>query len=365
MAKRDYYEVLGVDKSASELEIKRAFRKLAKEYHPDVNKEPGAEAKFKEAAEAYEVLSDASKKQKYDQFGHSAFENGGGGGGAGFGGFNFDDFDLGDIFGSMFGGGFGGRRNADPNAPRRGEDELLRMNISFMEACFGTKKDIKVNVDETCSKCNGSGADSPSDVHTCTTCGGSGTMKVQQRTPFGVFVNQMPCRDCEGKGRKIKKKCSACHGKGYSSTVKTITITIPAGTDSGNQFRVAQKGARGYNGGPNGDLYIEIVVTPHEFFKRKGNDIYLEMPISFVDATLGATIEVPTIHGDVEVKIPEGSQYGDTLRLKGKGIAGASQYIILRLQTPTGLGKKEKELLESIRDDKKDGMFAKFKKKFK
>ena len=259
--KRDYYEVLGVSKQASADEIKRAYRKKAKQYHPDINKEPGAEEKFKEVQEAYEVLSDANKKATYDRFGHAAFEQGAGNGGGGFGGFGFEDVDLGDIFGSFFGGGRSRQRN---NGPRRGEDRLMRLNIDFMEAVNGVKKDIKVTYDAACGHCNGTGAKNPNDVQTCSRCGGRGTIQQQQNSPFGTFVTETTCPDCNGSGKVVRNKCPHCHGRGYETKTVTVELDIPAGINSNQQLRVAGKGGRGSNGGPNGDLFVEIQVRPHE-----------------------------------------------------------------------------------------------------
>ncbi len=301
--KRDYYEVLGVSKSATDDEIKKAYRKLAKKYHPDVNKEPGAEEKFKEVNEAYEVLSDAQKRANYDQFGFAGVDPSAGGFGgfsSGFGSAGFDD--LNDIFSSFFGGGMGGfgstgGRRAS-NAPRKGDDKLMRLNISFMDACFGKTETIKLAVDEQCPDCKGSGAASPSDIETCQTCRGSGTVIQQQRTAFGVFQTQAACPDCKGTGKKIRKVCPHCGGKGYERKNTEVEVNIPAGISSGQQLRVQGKGERGYNGGPNGDLYIEVYVQPHERFEREGKNIYLEIPVSAVDATLGCSI-------DVLARIPE------------------------------------------------------------
>ena len=278
--KRDYYEVLGVSKSATPDEIKKAYRKLAMKYHPDRNHEPGAEDKFKEINEAYEVLSDEKKRATYDQFGHAGMDGAFGQGG----GFSqgFTDFgDLGDIFGSFFGGGFGGggsRRSS--NQPRQGQDRYMQMRIDFMDSIFGKTETISLDVDETCKHCNGSGAESPSDVQTCPTCHGSGYVMSQQRTPFGVIQQQSVCPDCHGTGKKVTRACSHCHGKGYEHRRVKLDIKIPAGIQSGQQIRIPGKGERGTNGGPNGDLYIEIMVTPHPTFKREDNNIFIKVPIS-------------------------------------------------------------------------------------
>ena len=338
--KRDYYEVLGVSKQASADEIKRAYRKKAKQYHPDVNKEPGAEEKFKEVQEAYEVLSDANKKATYDRFGHAAFEQGAGNGGAGgFGGFGFEDVDLGDIFGSFFGGD--GRSRQRNTGPRRGDDRLMRLNISFMEAVNGVKKDIKVTYDAPCTHCNGSGAKNPNDVQTCSRCGGRGTVQQQQSSPFGTFV--------------------------------TVQLDIPAGINSNQQLRVAGKGGRGANGGPNGDLFVEIQVGSHEHFKREGRNIHITIPVSNVDATLGCEVDVPTVQGDVTVKIPAGTQSGTILRLKGKGVKDlrstnyGDEMVRIEVKIPTKLSSEEKELYTKLSklSKKKESIFDAFKRQFK
>ncbi len=367
--KRDYYEVLGLSKGASADEIKKAYRKLAKKYHPDVNKEAGAEEKFKEINEAYEVLSDPQKKATYDQFGFAGMDGAQGFGGQGFGGFSgFDD--LGDIFGSFFGGGFGGGSRRASNGPRKGEDRFMQMRIDFMDAIFGKTETITLEVDEVCDDCSGSGAKSKSDITSCSHCGGTGRVTTQQRTPFGVFQSQAVCPDCQGTGKKILNKCSKCHGKGYEHKRVKLDIKIPAGIQSGQQVRVPNKGERGSNGGPNGDLYIEILVGRHSQFVRDGNDIRISVPISAVDAVLGCKIDVPTVHGDVELTIPAGTQYGQQFRLKGKGVHTSrmqgDQYVEIRIEIPTKLSKEEKELFEKIRSKKEhESPFEKFKKKFK
>lgn len=369
--KRDYYEVLGVSKTATPDEIKKAYRKLAMKYHPDVNKDPGAEDKFKEINEAYEVLSDEQKRQTYDQFGHAGMD-----GAFGQGGFQggFTDFgDLGDIFGSFFGGGsgfggFGGGRRAS-NSPRPGNDRYMQMRINFMDSIFGKTETITLEFDETCSHCHGSGAENPSDVQTCSTCHGSGYVMSQQRTPFGVIQQQAVCPECHGTGKKVTKACHACHGKGYEHKRKKIDIKIPAGIQSGQQVRIPGKGERGTNGGPNGDLYIEIKVNPHETFTRNGNDIYIKIPISSIDATIGCTIQVPTVYGDVDLKIPEGTQPNTKFRLKGKGVEARNgqgdEYVEVTVEIPKKLTKKERELYEQLRHGQCESPFERFKKAFK
>lgn len=372
--KRDYYEVLGVSKSASEDEIKKAFRKLAKKYHPDMNKESDAEAKFKEINEAYEVLSDPQKKATYDQFGHAGMDGSGtgfGGFGQGFGG-GFSGFD--DIFDSIFSGGFGSRSSrSSQSGPIKGKDRFMRMNISFDEAMRGVNKTLTLNVDETCSHCHGSGAESASDISTCPTCNGSGQVLTQQRTMFGVFQSASVCPDCQGTGKKIKKKCHKCHGQGVESKKVQVDVQIPKGVDSGQQLRVSGKGERGYNQGPNGDLYLEIVVAAHSVFEREGSTIYLKVPISAVDATLGTEIEVPTVHGDVSMKIPAGTQPNTKFKLRGKGApyVGSNNYgdqiVEVDVKIDNSLSKQEKELYEKLRHapQNKESVFEAFKNAFK
>ncbi|NLC34408.1 MAG: molecular chaperone DnaJ, partial [Erysipelothrix sp.] len=318
--KRDYYEVLGIAKGASADEIKRAYRKLAKKYHPDMNKAADAEEKFKEVQQAYEVLSDDSKRATYDQYGHSGMD------GASFGGGDFGGFE--DIFGSFFGGGggfggsgFGGFNQRRPQTgPMRGQDRFMRMKVDFLDAIFGKTESITLTVDEQCSKCHGTGAKSPSDVVTCSTCNGQGAVLTQQQTPFGVIQNQSVCPTCHGSGEEIKVKCTKCHGEGYETKRVKVDVKIPAGINTGQQLRVNKKGERGLRGGPNGDLFLEILVSNHKYFRRDGKNIMLEIPISAVDATLGVTIDVPTVHGDVALKIPAGTQDGARLRIREKGV---------------------------------------------
>lgn len=365
--KRDYYEVLGLSKGASDDEIKRAYRKMAKKYHPDINKEPDAEAKFKEINEAYEVLSDPQKKATYDQFGFAGMDGAQGFGGQGFGGFE----DFGDIFGSFFGGGFGGGSRRSNTGPRKGNDRFMQMRIDFMDAIFGRTEAITLEVDEPCEECSGTGARSKSDITSCSRCGGSGTVTTQQRTPFGVFQSQSVCPDCNGTGKKILHKCSKCGGKGYEHKRVKLDIKIPAGIQSGQQVRVPNKGERGINGGPNGDLYIEILVGRHKQFVRDGNDIRISIPISAVDAVLGCKIDVPTVYGDVELTIPAGTQYGQQFRLKGKGVKSprgqqGDQYVEVRVEIPTKITREEKDLYEKLRSKKgHESPFEKFKKAFK
>lgn len=377
MAKRDFYEVLGVNKSASKDEIKSAYRKLAKKYHPDINKEPGAEEKFKEVQEAYDILYDDQKRQTYDQFGMAAFEQGnnmGGGGnpfGGGFSSSGFGGVDLGDIFNSFFGGG--PRRQQRNFGPQRGEDALQRIRVPFMDAVLGKKVLVPVEYDEPCEHCHGTGAKSPNSVKTCPRCGGKGYINVQQRSLFGMMETQSVCPDCHGTGKIITDKCPDCGGVGYKHVKRDMEVNIPAGINAGQQIRIRGKGAHGVNGGENGDLYLEIVIIPHAHFKRDGNDIHINVPISFVDATLGRTIDVPTVYGDCEVEIPAGTQPNQILRLKGRGIKDmrkgtpGDEYIHVEIQTPTKVTKEQKKLLEQYRETlgKDETIFDKFKKAFK
>lgn len=368
--KRNLYEVLGVGESATDDEIKKAYRKLAKKYHPDVNKDEGADLKFKEVQEAYEVLRDSNKRAQYDQFGDAAFDQNAGFGGqaGGFGG-GFDD-----IFSSFFGGGFGGggQQARSSTAPRKGQDRFMSMRIDFMDAVFGAEKTVTLDVDEECNTCHGSGAHSKADIKTCNQCNGAGQVMSQQRTPFGVFQSQTTCPKCKGTGKTITKFCETCGGDGYNTKRMKVDIKVPQGIVTGQQLRVNGKGERGENGGPNGDLLIEIVVGSHNHFKRKGNDIHITVPLSAVDATLGTVIEVPTVYGDVSLTIPAGTQANTKFRLKEKGIKDlrssrmGDQYVEVDLQIPKKLSKAEKEIYEKLRsNDKDDSVFDRFKKAFK
>ncbi|KIY21081.1 molecular chaperone DnaJ [Mesobacillus subterraneus] len=373
MSKRDYYEVLGVSNSATKDEIKKAYRRLSKKFHPDINKEPGADEKFKEAKEAYEVLSDDQKRAQYDQFGH-VDPNQGFGGGADFGG-GFGGFE--DIFNSFFGGG-GGRRR-DPNAPRQGADLQYTMTLKFEEAVFGKDADIEIPREETCDTCDGTGAKPGTKVETCTHCHGSGQISVEQNTPFGRIVNRRVCHYCNGTGKEIKEKCTTCSGTGKVTRRNKIHVKIPAGVDDGQQLRVAGKGEAGINGGPSGDLYIVFHIRPHEFFERDGDDIYCEMPITFVQASLGDEVEVPTLHGKVKLKVPSGTQTGTKFRLKGKGVPNVrgygtgDQHVIVKIITPTKLSEKQKQLLREYAEisgqtplgEHEESFFSKVKRAFK
>jgi molecular chaperone DnaJ len=375
-AKRDFYESLGISKSASDEEIKKAYRTAAKKYHPDVNKAADATDKFKEIQEAYDVLSDQKKKQLYDQYGHAGIDPqaGFGGGGGGFEGFGqgFDGVDIGDIFNSFFGGGQrGGSRRS---GPIKGNDKFIQMPIEFNESVFGKETEISVIVDTRCEKCDGSGARSASDIVTCSRCNGSGVVMATQNTPFGAIRTQTTCNECQGKGKTIRSRCETCSGQGYNKKKTNIDVKIPAGIAAGQQLRVSGKGDRGMNGGPNGDLYIEIDVNQHPIFKRDGKNIHMELPLSFPDAALGIEIDVPTVYGDVSLKVPEGIQDGQILRVKEKGFKDlrggtiGDQFVHIKIEAPTKLNKEEKALYEQLRNiQKKAGpsIFDKIKKKFK
>ena len=353
MNKRDYYEVLGVSKTASQDEIKSAFRKLAKKYHPDVSKEPDAAEKFKEAQEAYAILSDENKRKQYDQFGHSAFENNG----YSSADFNWDDFDWADILGEMFGGGFGSSFRSSfggrgkTNRPVKGNDLLTRLNITFEEAVNGCYKTINVTLDEKCDKCDGMGGHG---AKKCPDCNGSGTVNREQATIFGTFMTRTTCSNCNGTGTIFEEKCRDCRGTGHIRKNKDIEVKVPAGIDSGNRLRVAGKGEAGYNGGPNGDIYIEFNVSSHPLFERNENDIYLALPITLTDAVLGNKVDVPTLDGKVKLTIPAGSKTGDKHRIKGKGINDVNtgkpgdMYIVLNVIIPKKLTREQKKLFEEL-----------------
>jgi molecular chaperone DnaJ len=368
VSKRDFYEVLGLGKDASSDDIKKAYRKLARQYHPDVNKEADAEEKFKEVKEAYETLSDSQKKAHYDQFGHTDPNQGFGGGGD-FGGF-------GDIFDMFFGGGGGRSRN--PNAPRQGNDLQYSMRLSFEEAVFGKETEIQIPKEESCGTCHGSGAKPGTKPDTCSHCGGSGQLNVEQNTPFGRIVNRRVCQYCSGKGKIIKEKCGTCHGAGKVRKTKKISVKVPAGVDNGQQIRMSGHGEPGVNGGPAGDLYVVFQIAPHEFFERDGDDIYCDMSITFAQAALGDEIEVPTLYGKVKLKVPAGTQSGTHFRLRGKGVKNVhgrgqgDQHIQIKVITPAKLTEKQKQLLRdfaeisgSVPDEHSDSFFDKVKRAFK
>lgn len=372
--KRDYYEVLGVSKGASEDEIKKAYRSMAKKYHPDMN--PGdkeAEVKFKEVNEAYAVLSDADKRSKYDRFGHDAFDPSSGGGyGGGFGGFGAD-FDFGDIFSSFFGGSGGSSYNR-ANAPVEGDDVGTRVNVSFEEAAFGCKKEVNFARIESCPDCDGSGAQSASDIEKCAQCRGTGRISVRQQTMLGYMQTQRSCPGCNGRGKIIKNPCKNCNGKGRIKINKKLEVNIPSGIDDRQNIILRGQGSAGFNGGASGDLIIEIKVKEDKIFERRGNNIYCEIPITFSEATLGAEIEVPLLGGETEkFRIPEGTQSGTTFTLKNKGIPDINTkrkgdlIISVAIETPKNLNQKQKELLiafaESLGENnntKKRSFFKKF-----
>lgn len=370
MNKKDYYEILGVSKTASGDEIKSAFRKLAKKYHPDVSKEENAAEKFKEAQEAYAVLSDENKRKQYDQFGHSAFTNSQGGF-SGFDGFDFGSME--DIFGDMFRGfGFGGGFSSRGGRSRAqdGADLLYRMSISFEEAVNGSKRDIKVECEDECSECHGQGG---FNSKTCSECKGSGTVTRQQSTIFGSFLTKTTCPNCSGTGTTFEKMCTNCHGSGKLNQEKTLTVTIPKGVDTGNRLRLAGKGEAGTNGGEPGDLYIEFTVKEDDFYQRDGNDIYIVVPLTITEAVLGCKKEIPTIYGNVELSIPEGTKNNSKLRLKGKGIDSdinnkkGDMYVIASVIIPSKLNKKQKELFKELSKTEldSDSEFTKYNKKLK
>lgn len=364
MAKRDYYEVLGVSKDATDAEIKSAFRKKAKEFHPDLNKSPDAPEKFKEAQEAYACLSDKDKRSQYDKYGHAAFENPYGNAGGGFSGNPFGGgaagFDFSDIFDDLFSGGFGssfgsfgGSGRSNSSRARKGSDSLYGMKIDFMEAAYGCKKDIDLEYYETCEDCDGAGGHGQ---ETCEDCGGRGYVIKQTNTILGTIQSKTVCSNCNGTGKSFKSKCSTCKGTGKVKVNKTITIDIPAGIDTGEQLRLSGKGEAGINGGPNGDLYIEIKVMPHELYRREGNDVYIDLPVSITDLCLGTKKSIKTMDGTVELKIKDGSQPGDILRIKGKGINNPDSwkkgdfYCVLKLIIPRNLTRKQKSILEDLDD---------------
>ena len=366
MNNTEYYDRLGVSKDASQDEIKRAYRKMSKKYHPDINKEPGAEEKYKEVQEAYETLGDDQKRAAYDQYGPDG-ANGFGGqggfggfdGGAGFGGFE-------DIFSSFFGGG----ATRNPNAPRQGDDLQYRVNLSFEEAIFGAEKEVHYNREATCKTCSGSGAKPGTSPVTCGRCHGQGVINVDTQTPLGMMRRQVTCDVCHGTGQEIKEPCQTCHGTGHEKQSHKVSVKIPAGVETGQQIRLAGQGEAGFNGGPYGDLFVIINVNPSDKFTRDGSTIYYTLNISFVQAALGDTVEVPTVHGNVEMTIPAGTQTGKTFRLKGKGaprLRGGSQgdqHVTVKIVTPTKLNDAQKEALLAFAKASGDEKIAPQKKGF-
>ena len=367
--KRDYYEVLGVEKSASDEEIKKAYRQAAKKYHPDLH--PGdkeAESKFKEVNEAYEVLSDKEKKARYDQFGHAGVDPNYSAGGSPFG----QDIDFGDIFSSVFGGfgGFGGRRSSNPNAPRRGSDVETTLYISFEEAAKGCKKTVSYQAVSTCKECSGTGAQKGTVPKTCSACGGTGHVTINQRTPFGVVQTSRTCDSCKGKGKIVETPCRACNGAGRIKSKKTIEVNIPAGINDEQVLNVSGHGNSGINSGPAGDLHVYIGVRPHPVFERRGDDVWCELPITFSQAALGGNVVVPTLDGKVSYDIHEGTQPNDVFKLKGKGVqhlngrGRGDQYVKVVIEVPKNLSSKQKELIKELSGSTTDKNYAK-RKSFK
>ncbi len=367
MAKRDYYEVLGVSKSANDDEIKKAYRTLAKKYHPDVCKEPDAEAKFKEVQEAYDVLSDPQKREQYNQFGHEGPNMGGFGqgfgGAGGFGGFE-------DIFSSFFGGG---ASRQSQTGPQRGRNLKVVMNLTFEEAAFGVEKEISISKYDTCKDCSGTGAMSGKDIQSCPRCHGTGRVYVEQNSLFGRIRTEASCPDCHGTGKIIKNKCTTCHGEGRVKVNSKIKVRIPSGVEDGQTLTVSGKGEAGYNGGLPGDLYIQLNVKDHEIFERDGLNLYLEMPITFSTAALGGTIDIPTLTNKCNLKIPAGTQTGTKFKITGKGITNSrtnqtgNLYVVVKVITPTKLTKEQTELFKKLGDtnEKNETFFDRLKKFFK
>ena len=352
--KRDYYEVLGISKTADDAEIKKAYRVLAKKYHPDMN--PGdaeAEKKFKEASEAYAVLSDPEKRRQYDQFGHAAFEGGGAGG---FGGFDFNSADFGDIFGDIFGDFFGGgRRRGANNGPMKGANIRTSVRITFEEAVFGVSKEIELTLKDECATCHGTGAKPGTSPETCTKCGGKGQVVFTQQSFFGTVRNVQSCPECNGTGKVIKEKCADCHGTGYIANRKKIQVSIPAGIDNGQSVRIRDKGEPGTNGGPRGDLLVEVIVARHPIFQRQDYNIFSTVPISFAVAALGGDVVVDTVDGKVIYEVKPGTQTDTKIRLKGKGVPSlrnkevrGDHYVTLVIETPDKLSGEAKELLKQF-----------------
>lgn len=370
MSKRDYYEVLGVSKGADEKELKRAYRKLAMQYHPDRNADnPEAEAKFKELNEAYDVLKDPQKKAAYDQMGHAAFEGGMGGAGAGFGGGGFGGADFSDMFGDMFGDIFGGGGAGHNSGRTRGADLRYNLNISLEDAYKGKKVKVKIPSTEECSSCSGTGAKKGTSAQTCSTCHGHGQVRVQQ----GFFSLARTCHHCGGSGKIIKDPCPDCHGAGVKKKDKTIEVSIPQGVEDGSRIRVSGEGEAGHNGGPSGDLYIFISIKGHDIFEREHNHLFVDVPVNFVDAALGGQVEVPTIEGGrVKINIPEGTQPDQQFRVRGKGMPGlhgqpqGNMYVNVQVEVPSKLTDEQREILEQLRttmgdsnSPKKEGFFKK------
>lgn len=381
--KEDYYDLLGVSKDASKADIKKAYRKLSKKYHPDINDEPGAEDKFKEVSEAYEVLGDEDKRAAYDRYGHASTDPNFGGGQGGFGGQGFGGqggFSGGgfeDIFEQFFGGG---RRSRDPNAPRQGDDLQYAMDLEFEDAIFGKKSTIHYNRQEECSTCGGDGAKPGTSPKTCSQCGGAGKINAEQNTPFGRMMTQQTCPTCGGSGQEIKEKCDVCGGEGHTKERHSVEVSVPEGVEDGNQMRMQGQGDAGHNGGPYGDLYVVFRVKPSDTFDREGSEIYLEVPVNIVQATLGDELKVPTVHGKVKFKVPSGTQPETTFRLKGKGApklrgsGNGDQHITIKVVVPKKLEEDQAEILrefakasdlDEVTEQKDSSFFYKVKDAFK
>lgn len=378
MNNTEYYERLGVSQSASQDEIKKAYRKLSKQYHPDINKDAGAEDKYKEVQEAYETLGDAQNRAAYDQYGAAGANGGGFGGAGGFSGFGggggFGGFD--DIFSSFFGGG-GGQSN--PTAPRQGEDLQYRVNLKFEEAIFGVEKEVSYNRDQACHTCHGDGAKPGTKVETCHKCGGHGQVQVARDTPLGRVMTTATCDVCRGTGKEIKEKCPTCHGLGHEKQTHKIKVKVPAGVETGQQMRMNGGGDAGKNGGPYGDLYVIFNVAASKQFERDGAEIFYEMPLEFVQAALGDEVEIPTVHGTVKLKVPAGTQTGQNFRLRGKGApklrgtGNGDQHVIVNIVTPKKLNDAQRDALQAfakasghtVTSQKPEGFFDKLKKEFK
>jgi len=372
MDKRDYYEVLGVPKGASDDEIKKAYRTLAKKYHPDVSTEANAETKFKEVQEAYDILSDSTKRTQYDQFGHAGMNPNGGPGG--FSGAGFDGFDFGDIFSAFFGGG-SRTQGAAKNRARKGSDIQRRMQVSFEESIFGKKETMKVPVYDECHTCHGTGAASSKDIQTCSHCHGTGSVVVEQQSLFGRTQTRTTCPVCNGTGKEIKVKCTTCNGEGIEKVTKEVEVKVPEGIETGQQIRLEGFGNKGSGGGPNGDLYIVFEVKPSDIYLREGDDIIVTVPISFAQAALGDELEVPTVYGNVLLKIPSGTQSETKFRLRGKGAPNVrtkqkgDEHVIINVVTPSKLTPEQKKLFEQLSkledNNLKNNKWDKFKSPFK
>jgi molecular chaperone DnaJ len=381
-SKRDYYEILGLSKGAAEQEIKKAYRKLSKQYHPDINQEAGAEEKFKEVSEAYEILSDPQKRAAYDQYGFAGTDpNYSGGGFSGFGSQGFSGFSSSgfggfeDIFESFFGGG---GRNSYSNTAKAGADLQYSVNLTFEEAVFGIEKEIKYTREDKCHTCLGSGAKPGTNPITCLKCHGTGQINIERQTPLGRMVSQQVCNICQGTGKEIKEKCPTCHGTGHKSRQHKVKVNIPAGVESGQQMRLQNQGEIGSNGGPYGDLYVIFRVAESDIFKRDGSEIFYELPLNFAQVALGDEIAVPTVHGEVKLKIPAGTQTGTNFRLRGKGapkLRGSNngdEHVVVKVMTPKNLNQKQKEILREFakisgykhpNENKNESFFDKFKKR--